>query len=648
MAKVAILVPQLQMKELCSQLIEEYPNLTPLCIDQIHTDEASDRAAALNGTDCDLIIARGLQACVIRRRTALPVITISITAQELGLMVLDMKQQLGLAHPQIGIIGFENTLDDTSSFGKLFDMELVRYTLRDEDIADDPGASVFSAGISARAALEALVDRALQDGCHAVFGGEVVCARAAAAGLPHMLLHSGTESVRNALSAANHMGHAIDLQKQNASEINTMLDFTFSGILQIDVSGVIRRCNRVVCSLLDLHPSALLGHSVRDIFPKLQEDILHKVLCSGEEAYALLVPIENHAVVVNIAPILIEEQICGAIMTFQESHRIIEIDNRLREEFYQRGFVARYQFDQLPAADSQTRKLFIRAKRFAKFPAPVLITGEHGNGNLILAQCLHNASLAASNAFVDVDCAAFDPEDLDILLFGSYSVRSDSDTCYAEAAQKGTLCLEHVDSLPPSLQYKVLQLIRGKLRRNGTSRPICADIRVIASTSTNLVSMVEQGTFRGDLYYGLNVLSLHFPPLRERRDDILPWIDSCMREAQKRYKRYFTLTQGARDYLRQYSWPGNLDQLRGLCERIVLTAERRTIDEVFLQKELEQMAPRIAPHPEQVVVIKDPRAAELEELLKQHAGNRQAAADALGISKTTLWRRMKKYGIVLK
>lgn len=633
MAKAAILVPQVQMQELCRQFIGEYHSLTPLCIDQISTDEAPARAEALSSTDCDLIIARGLQASLLRRHTSLPVVNISITAQELATMISRMKLQLDVPHPKIGLIGFNNMLDDTSCFNDLFDMELVRYTLTDEETED---TSTLLAN---------LVDQAVQEGCHAVFGGEVVCRRAGRLGLPCMLFGAGTESIRNAFSVANRMGHAIDLQKQNASEIKTMLDFTFSGILQIDANGIIRRCNRVVYSLLELQPAALLDHPVQDVLPQLQDEVLDKVLRSGEEAYALLVPIENRAVVVNIAPILIDRQIRGAILTFQESHRIIEIDNRLREEFYQRGFVARYQFDQLPAADAETKRLFSQAKRFAKFPAPVLITGEHGNGNLILAQCLHNASLAASNAFVEVDCSAFDADVLDTLLFGSYSTRSDSDAGFAEAAQKGTLYLGHVDSLGAELQYKVLQLLRGKLRRNGGSRPITADVRVIASTSTNLMALVEQEKFRSDLYYALNVLPLNFPPLRKRRDDILPWVDYFMKDAQKRYKRYFTLTQGARDYLQRYDWPGNLDQLRGLCERTVLTAERRTIDEVFLRRELEQLAPRIAPESGQIVLVKDPKAMELADLLKKHDGNRQAVADELGISKTTLWRYMKKYGI---
>lgn len=637
MANAAILIPQPRMEELCREFIRNYPHLTPICIDTIRTEEAVARAEALAGTNCDLIIARGLQATLLRRHTGLPVVPISITAQELGMMVLRIKRQLGLSHPRIGIIGFENTLDDTSAFDELFDIECLRYTL-----PEAAGEQEISCDQSL---LAASAERAIQDGCQGILGGEVVCAAAAKANLPCLLFDSGRESIRNALSAADRMGQAIDLQKQNASEINTMLDFTFSGILQIDASGIIRRCNRVVYTLLGVLQTSLTGHPVREVFPQLQEETLHRVLYDGEEAYALLVPIENHAVIVNIAPILTDHQIRGAILTFQESHRITEIDNRLRAEFYQRGFTARCQFDQLPAADAETRKLFTRAKRFARYSAPVLITGEHGNGNLLLAQCLHNASLRASNAFIEVDCAAYDPEELDLLLFGRRSSRPDAESCLAEAAQKGTLYLGHVDQLSSLLQYKILQLLRGKLCCGEVYRPVTADIRILASTSTQLLSLVEQGRFRADLYYALNVLPLHYPPLRERRDDILPWVDTIMNEAQKRHQRYFTLTQGAREYLHRYSWPGNLDQLRSLCERIVLTAERRTIDEVFLQRELAQMSPRLAPDSGQQVIIKDPKAVELAAILKEHGGNRQAVADALGISKTTLWRRMKQYGI---
>lgn len=123
------------------------------------------------------------------------------------------------------------------------------------------------------------------------------------------------------------------------------------------------------------------------------------------------------------------------------------------------------------------------------------------------------------------------------------------------------------------------------------------------------------------------------------------WFGQYLTKWQERYKRYFRPTPGAYQFIQKYDWPGNLDQIDSLCERIVLLSEKRNIDELFLQRQLEQVAPKLMPGTDTVVLYKDQKAVELAELLKKNNGNREKVAAELGISKTTLWRRMKKYGI---
>lgn len=373
---------------------------------------------------------------------------------------------------------------------------------------------------------------------------------------------------------------------------------------------------------------------------------MENALERGQEAYAFMLDIHHKAVVVNIAPILVENQIEGAVLTFQEGQRLIEMDSEMRRELYQRGFVAKHSFDNMIQEDPETTRMLELAKRISKFSAPILLTGETGSGKNILAQCIHNESMVHSNAFVSIDCSAWLPETIDNMLFGNFTVRKDSILdSYAEMAQGGTLYLSHVEMLPLETQYKLLCLIRGRFLHNGPSRPVAANVRVIASTAVNLISRVEKGEFRSDLYYALNVLSLEVLPLRRRRADILGWMELYLDEWQKKYKRYVHLTQGTRDYLLDYDWPGNLDQLCSVCERLVLLTQKRNIDEVFLRQQLEQVTPRLLPGTEQIVLYKDQKAVEIAALLKKHHGNRQKVADELGVSKTTLWRYLKKFNI---
>lgn len=630
MVKVAILVPQEEMCALAAPLVPEFSNISLMCLDYINYNEthlAVSRAQEVEAQGCELIIARGVQARMIKYNTSVPVVEIQITTQELGGVMMDLKRELACECPRLGLICFDNMIGDTSHFNELFGIDLKVYFVKNSEELSDK------------------VDQAVEDGCLAVIGGNIVCERARVLMLPCRFLPTSSESLYNALATASRVCYAIDQEKRNLTEMDTMLNNTFSGIMQVDGEGIIQRINRAGYTLLNQAPGELLGRKATQVIPNLNKKLLDDALMLGEESYAFVMNIHQKAVVVNIAPIRIDEDIRGAILTFQEGKRIIEMDSELRRELYQRGYIAKYNFDRFICKSKETQALVKTAKRIAKYPAPVLLTGESGSGKSIIAQCIHKESLQQNSAFVSIDCSAWLPETLDDMLFGNYSSRKDAPPCIAEMAQNGTLHLSHVEHLLMETQYKLLNLIQGRFLRNGSNSVASASVRVIASTDCNLIAKVEKGAFRRDLYYALNVLSLEVPPLRRRKEDIPSWVDYYLNEWQEKYKRYIQLTNGARQFIREYDWPGNLDQIESTCERVVLLTEKRNIDEVFLRKQLEQVTPKMTTEAEKIVVVEDMKAMEIRQLLAQHYGNREKVAAELGISKTTLWRYMKKYGI---
>lgn len=630
MAKIAILVPREEMCALAAPMVPEYSNISLMCLDYINFNEthlAVSRAQELEGQGCELIIARGVQSRMIKYNTALPVVEIQITTQELGMVLLDLKRELGQNRPRIGLICFDNMIGDTSSFDILFGLELRSYFVKSSE------------------ELSAAVDYAASEGCGAVIGGNLVCERARDLGLVHRFLPAGAESLRNALETASRVCYAIDQEKRNLTEMDTMLNNTFSGIMQVDSAGVIQRINRTGYILLDRTSGEVVGRKATDVIPDLDRKRLDDALLYGQEAYAFILNIRQKAVVTNIAPIRVDDEIRGAILTFQEGKRIIDMDSELRREMHQLGHVAKYSFDSLICNSKQMQEVIKTAQNIAKYSVPILLKGESGCGKSILAQCIHRESLCRNSAFVTVDCSAWMEETLDGMLFGNYSTRKDTPPCIVEGAQNGTLYLRHVECLMPESQFKLLNLIRGKFLHNGSDRAVAANVRVIASTDCNLLAKVEQGTFRRDLFYALNVLSLEIQPLRNRREDIQGWFDLYLQEWQEKYKRYVQLTNGARQFIREYDWPGNLDQLNSLCERIVLLTQKRMIDEVFLRKHLEAVTPLMTARTEKVVVVQDPKALKISRLLAEYGGNREKVAAEMGISKTTLWRYMKKYNI---
>ena len=627
MAKVAILVPHLDAQEQMLRLSKQYSHIDPICVAYVRTDEIEAKALELEGQGCELIIARGVQASIVGHTVKVPLVEIRVTAQELGAVILDLKRELAVEHPRLALIGFANMMCDTTQFNDLFSVDLQTYLV---DGSEE---------------LTLAVQQAFRQGCLAVIGGSIVCQYAGNLGMPFRFIPFGVESMTNALGIASRIAYALDLENHNSAEMDAMLNHTFSGIMSVDREGIIRRVNRAGYDMLRQPPDQLLGKPVRQVLPNLSGELLEDTLRRGREAYAIFLDIAQQAAVVNIAPIQVGDTIDGAVLTFQEGGRIIEMDSELRRELYQRGYVAPCTFDKLVANSREMSETVALAKRIAKYTAPLLITGESGTGKDLIAQCVHNESIFHNNAFVSLDCSAWLPETLDNMLFGNYTTKKDTPACLCELAQNGTLYLSHIERLPLETQYKLLSLICGKFLHNGSHRPVGASVRVIAASSVNLRACVERGELRGDLYYALSVLSLELLPLRGRSADILGWVDLYLGKWMKTHQRYVRLTQGARQLMEKYSWPGNLHEVNNVCERIVLLAEKRSVDEVFVRRQLEQVSPIQLPGTEKIVLYKDKRAVEIAELLRKYGGNRGKVAQALGVSKTTLWRYIKKYGI---
>jgi DNA-binding NtrC family response regulator len=300
------------------------------------------------------------------------------------------------------------------------------------------------------------------------------------------------------------------------------------------------------------------------------------------------------------------------------------------------------------ALSAAMRRVLDLARRVAKVESTVLLTGESGVGKERVARLIHSESERVGGPFVAINCGAVPEGLLESELFGhargSFTGASQDRPGLFEAAQGGTLLLDEIGEVPPPMQVKLLRALQEReVRRVGENKSRPVDVRVLAATNRDLVAEVHAARFRQDLYYRLRVVEIRVPPLRERREDVLPLARTFLQEAAKRTRRKVTgLSPGAANQLMRYAWPGNVRELENAIERAVVLAGGSRIDVEDLPEELGLALPA-AYAPGDVRPLDEVERDYILAVLRANGGNKAQAAEQLGIGAATLYRRLKQY-----
>ena len=316
-------------------------------------------------------------------------------------------------------------------------------------------------------------------------------------------------------------------------------------------------------------------------------------------------------------------------------------------------FRDRYHFDNIIGRSQAIRDVLGRIVRIAPTSATVLITGESGTGKELVARAIHANSVRSERPFVSVNCAAISETLLESELFGhvrgAFTGAVSSRKGLFEEANGGTFFFDEIAETPPSFQAKLLRAIQeGEVRRLGDNRTFHVDVRIIAATNKDLKQSIEDKEFREDLYYRLNVARFVLPPLRERLEDIPLLVEHFVRKYSTKMRRRVTLGEGVLDYLCRYPYPGNIRELENFIEQGVALAVEGVVsrDDIVppeLQNSFQASSPR-SDRSLQDVVDRAEREA-ITSVLREVDGNKERAADMLGLSSTTLWRKMKRLDV---
>ena len=317
-----------------------------------------------------------------------------------------------------------------------------------------------------------------------------------------------------------------------------------------------------------------------------------------------------------------------------------------------------YSFENIVSKNEKMQKIFDVIKKVSQYKSTVLITGESGTGKELVARALHYNSDRSQNAFIAVNCGAIPENLLESELFGhakgAFTDAIRTKKGLFEEADGGTLFLDEIGELPGQLQVKLLRVLQdGEIRRIGESKPIQIDVRIVAATVKDLTKEVNEGRFREDLFYRLNVLPIHIPPLRERKEDIPLLIQHFIgKYNQAMNKDVADVDHKALDTLINYKWHGNVRELENTIERAIVLSERNDIELENLPIEIQNFKEEFQPEAlsdEEYSIKKTSKVLEInliKKALKKTKGNHTHAAKLLEISHRALLYKIKEYGIV--
>jgi len=311
-------------------------------------------------------------------------------------------------------------------------------------------------------------------------------------------------------------------------------------------------------------------------------------------------------------------------------------------------FRERYNFGNIIGQSAEIRDILGRIVRIAPTDATVLITGESGTGKELVARAIHANSLRAERPFVSINCAALTETLLESELFGhmrgAFTGAVQTRKGLFEEANGGTFFFDEIAETPPSLQAKLLRAIQeGEIRRLGDNSSINVDARIIAATNQDLRVFIEEKRFREDLYYRLNVARFELPPLRERKEDIAPITDSFLEKYGKKMARQASLGPGIMEYLLGYDFPGNIRELENLIEQGVALAQDGQVHLADIVPNSNGNGAALHQGRQSLAdIVQDVERDAIVRALRQVEGNKERAAELLGLSPTTLWRKMKR------
>ncbi|MFZ5759082.1 MAG: sigma 54-interacting transcriptional regulator [Thermodesulfobacteriota bacterium] len=438
-----------------------------------------------------------------------------------------------------------------------------------------------------------------------------------------------------------------------------IFDSIADGVFTVDRNWRITSFNKAAELITGWQSSEAIGKSCSDIFHSSicgKNCAIAQCFYTGKPAANLSITIINSRgetvpISISAAPLTDHEgNIIGGVETFRDLTAITSLRKQLTKSFT---------FDEIVSKSAAMQRIFTILPDIARSQSTVLILGESGTGKELVARALYNASNRADKPFVIVNCGALPETLLESELFGYKAgaftdAKKDKQGRFA-AAEGGTLFLDEIGDIPQSVQVKLLRVLQNRVYEPlGSNTPVTADVRIITATNRNLQELVQQGVFREDLFYRLNVVKIHLPPLRERREDIPLLADHFIKQFSAiQGKDILGISSNALNMLMRYDYPGNIRELQNIIEYSFILCDGGIIQPEHLPEPfytptlpVNRTADKSPPSPDTLLTLEETEKQAIFLSLERNRWRRMDTCRELGISKDTLRRKIQRYGLV--
>jgi propionate catabolism operon transcriptional regulator len=621
-----------KLNQLLGSVTPEYAGAAEIRVfSQLFDDALStSRELMRSGEEVDVFVSAGSNGAYLRQRASVPVVMIDPTGFDI-LLALSTARRMST---RVAIVTFGVVAPELAQFADVYGLEIEQraYATR-EDAAS-------------------CVRDLLAKGVEVVVGPTIVTDLAEQAGLKSVFLYS-QNSVREAIGRAIEIARIARVEEAKHVRVDAVLRHLHEGVVAVDMEEHIQSINPAMEKILGVPADKALGARLSSLAESLS---LSRVLDSGSAELEGIQKLGTRTLVANRIPLREQGVQTGAVLTCQDASAIERVDRSLRSEHRPRRFVARHDLSEIVGESPAAAQVRALAARYARTDATVLITGASGTGKELCAQGIHNASSRRDRPFVAINCAAFPETLLESELFGYEEgaftgSRRGGKAGLFEAAHTGTIFLDEVGDVPLALQTRLLRVLQEReVLRLGSNDPTPIDVRVIAATNRDLKRIVAEGTFREDLYYRLNILHVHLPPLASRREDIPVIATHLLERALRRHGALAWREQALAlllPRLQAHSWPGNVREIENVLERVaVLYADPEAAAAVepaqlsAIVPELFQGVAVVGQATSLKALRQESEKARILRVIDECGGNQTEAARRLGIGRTTLWRRL--------